>query len=121
MKHEAINLEEKFTRITEYYQPKIIAKMNDYHFKLAKLKGDFVWHTHPETDEAFIIMHGELEIELRNGKVTLRKGEMFVVPKGVEHKPFAMEECRVLLLEPVGTLNTGDAGGEKTVADPEWI
>ena len=70
MKHKAINLNEKFTRITKYYQPKIIAKMNDYHFKLAKLKGEFVWHTHPETDEAFIIMDGELEIELRDGKVT---------------------------------------------------
>ena len=73
MKHDTINLDVKFTRINEYYQPKIIAQMNDYHFKLAKLKGDFVWHTHPETDEAFIIMHGELEIELRDGKVTLRK------------------------------------------------
>ena len=121
MKHDAINLEEKFSRINEYYQPKIIAKMNEYHFKLAKLKGNFVWHIHPETDEAFIIMHGELEIELRDGKVTLGKGEMFVVPKGVEHKPFAREECHVMLFEPVGTLNTGDAGGERTVADPEWI
>lgn len=121
MKYEAINLGGKFTKITDYFQPKIIAQMNDYHFKLAKLQGDFVWHSHSETDEAFIILEGILDIEFRDGQVTLRKGEMFVVPKGVEHKPFARAECHLMMIELAGALNTGDTGGERTVTNPEWI
>lgn len=121
MKYKAINLDEKFSKVKEYFQPKIVAQMNDYHFKVVKVKGDFVWHSHPETDETFIILDGELDIEFRDGKVTLKKGEMFVVPKGVEHKPIAKKECKMMLVEPAGTLNTGNTGGEKTVASPEWI
>ena len=121
MKPEVINLNEKFLKIDAYYQPKIIAQLNENHFKLGKVKGDFVWHSHPETDEAFMVVDGELEIEFRDGKITLRKGEICVVPKGVEHKPFAREECHIMMIEPAGTVNTGDAGGEKTVENPEWI
>jgi mannose-6-phosphate isomerase-like protein (cupin superfamily) len=121
MKPDSINIREKFLKITEYYQPKIIARLNDYHFKLVKVKGDFVWHSHPETDEAFIIIDGELEIEFREGKVALKTGEMCIVPKGVEHKPFAGNECCIMLIEPAGTLNTGNSGGERAVENPEWI
>jgi len=121
MTPEPINLKDKLAKFSAYYQPKIIAQMNDYHFKLAKLLGEFVWHSHPETDEVFIVIDGELEIEFRDGPVTLKAGEMIVAPRGVEHKPNARVECHVLLVEPAGTLNTGDAGGEKTVAAPDWI
>ena len=121
MKPDVINFQEKYLKFTEYYQPRIIAALNDYHIKLAKIKGEFVWHSHPETDEAFIIIEGELEIEFNDGTIHLKKGELCVIPRGVEHKPFAREECRVLLIEPGGTLNTGNAGGDKTVENPEWI
>lgn len=121
MKPDVINLQKKFIKIAAYYQPKIIAQLNDYHIKLAKLKGEFVWHSHSETDEAFIIIEGELDIEFKDGTVHLKEGEMCVVPRGLEHKPVAREECRVMLIEPGGTLNTGDAGDEQTVENPEWI
>ena len=121
MKPDIINFREKFQIIKRYYQPKIIASLNDYHFKLAKLKGEFVWHSHPETDEAFVIISGELAIDFRDGTIILKEGEMCVIPKGVEHKPNPREECQVLLIEPAGTVNTGDAGGNKTVENPEWI
>lgn len=116
----AINLEQKLALISEHWSPKIIAQMNDYHFKLAKIKGEFVWHSHADTDEVFIVLEGSLDIELRDGIVTLNKGEMFVVPKGIEHKPAAKEECHIMLVEPAGTVNTGGAGGELTAAE-EWI
>lgn len=115
-----VNLAEKLARITDQWSPKIVAQMNDTHFKLVKLQGDFVWHSHPETDEVFIVLEGELRIDFRDGAATLGKGEMIVVPRTVEHKPHAEEECHVMLVEPAGTPNTGDAGGERT-AEPEWI
>ena len=121
MSKSAINLENKLTKISEYWSPKNIAQLNDYHFKLVKVQGEFVWHTHAETDEVFIIIEGELQIDFRDGPVTLKKGEMFVVPKGVEHKPIATQECHILLVEPVGTINTGDVGGDLTAPDNEWI
>lgn len=121
MTQEAINLKDKLSKITERWSPRIVAQMNDYQFKLAKLQGEFVWHSHPETDEVFIVLEGHMGIDFRDGAVTLREGEMIVVPKGVEHKPYADEECHCLLIEPAGTLNTGDAGGERTVEDLEWI
>lgn len=121
MTYSAINLQEKLRCFTQHWSPKIIAGMNDYHLKLAKLKGEFVWHNHEETDEVFIVLHGEMRIEFRDGAVHLSAGDMFVVPKGVEHKPFAENECNVLLIEPAGTVNTGDAGGDLTSNDPEWI
>ena len=95
--------------------------MNDYHFKLAKVQGEFVWHDHPETDEVFLVVKGSLEIHFRDGKVALNEGEMYVVPKGVEHKPVADEECHILLVEPAGTVNTGDVLDEKTAPNDIWI
>jgi|ERR1051326_2452786 len=120
MARAPINIAEKFTKFSEQWAPKIIAQMNDYHVKIVKIQGDFVWHSHPETDEMFFVLDGELTIHLRDGDVTLRPGEMYVVPKGLEHKPEAKAECRMMLVEPAGTPNTGDAGGERT-AEPAWI
>lgn len=121
MKYSAVNLEERFAKFSDHWSPKIIAQMNDYHFKLVRLQGDFVWHRHVDTDEVFIVLDGEMSIEFRDGKVDLRAGELFVVPKGVEHKPSARSECRVMLVEPAGTINTGDTGGDLTAADNVWI
>ncbi len=118
---DVINLKQKFTLFTELWQPKIVAQMNDYHVKLARIQGDFVWHSHPETDEIFLIVQGHLRIDLRDGALDLDEGELCVIPKGVEHKPYARHECWILMVELAGTLNTGDASGERTVAEPEWI
>lgn len=114
MARAAINFTEKFRLFAEQWQPMIIAEMNDYQFKLAKIQGDFVWHAHNDTDEAFIVLDGVLRIDFRDGAVELSAGEMFVVPKGVEHKPYAEHEVKIMLIEPRGTVNTGDAGGERT-------
>lgn len=108
MKAEKINIAEKFEQVTEYWEPKIIEQMNDYQFKLAKFKGDFTWHDHKETDEVFFVIEGEMQIDFRDRSVVLKAGEMFVVSKGVEHKPYAKEECKVMLIESAGTVNTGD-------------
>ncbi len=121
MNHQPINFGKKLTLFTEPWSPRIIAGMNDYHFKLVRIKGDFVWHSHPETDEAFIVLDGSMQIDFRDGTVALNAGEMYVVPRGVEHKPFAQKECSLLLIEPAGTVNTGDTGGDRTVKEPEWI
>ena len=121
MTYIPINFKEKLAKLTEQWQPRVVAQLNDYQFKIAKLQGDFIWHSHPETDEAFIILAGELDIEFRDGKVHLREGDMYIVPKGLEHKPFAEEECSILLIEPLGTTNTGDAGGERTAEQNVWI
>jgi len=121
MKYSPINLEEKLDKFSEHWSPKIIAQMNNYHFKLVKFQGDFVWHSHADTDEVFIALDGEMSIEFRNGKVDLKAGEMFVIPRGVEHKPSAKEECKIMLVEPAGTINTGDAGGELTTEENVWI
>ena len=121
MSKTAINLQDKFSKFTEQWSPKIIAQMNDYHFKLAKVQGEFVWHAHPETDEVFLVMKGQLDIHLRDGMVTLNEGEMYVVPRGVEHKPVAKDECHILLVEPAGTVNTGDVVSDKTASNDTWI
>ena len=121
MKFEAINFSEKLSRFSEQWEPKIIAQMNDYHFKVVKLQGEFVWHKHEETDEVFIVLKGEMSIAFKDGSVLLKAGEMFVVPKGAEHKPIAGDECNVILVEPSGTINTGDAGGEMTADNKVWI
>lgn len=121
MKDVPVNLNEKLSKFSEHWTPKIVAQMNDYHFKLAKFQGEFVWHSHAETDEVFLVLDGEMIIEFRDGNVALKTGEMFVVPKGVEHKPFAESECAVMLVEPAGTRNTGDAPGELTAEDNVWI
>lgn len=121
MDAKVINFKEKFTLFAEYWSPKIVAQMNDYHFKIAKIQGEFVWHKHDETDETFIVIAGKMRIDLRDGTAFLQTGEMIVVPKGMEHKPIAEEECHILLIEPAGTVNTGDTGGEMTVEKVEWI
>ena len=116
-----INVSEKFSKFSDHWAPKIIAQMNDYHFKLARIQGEFVWHSHADTDEVFIVVDGEMTIHFRDGDVNLQRGELFVVPRGVEHKPSATRECKIMLVEPAGTINTGDAGGPKTAADGVWI
>ena len=121
MEYAAINFEEKLARFSEHWSPKIVAQMNDYHFKLVKFQGEFVWHNHANTDEVFIVLDGQMAIDFRDGRVDLKTGEMLVVPKGVEHKPIAEDECKILLVEPAGTINTGDAGGELTAEDDVWI
>ncbi len=121
MEHKAINLRDKLERFSEYWAPRILSSFNDYHVKLAKVKGEFVWHAHPETDELFLVLDGNLAIEFRDGRVTLSEGEMFIVPKGVEHKPAAETECHLLLIEPAGTINTGDAVSRLTAQDDVWI
>ncbi len=114
MKYEAINIRRKLDLFDEQWAPKVVAEMNDYQFKVVKLEGDFVWHDHPETDETFFVIEGELRIDFRDGHVRLSEGEMFVVPKGVEHKPYAEKEVKLMLIEPRGVLNTGHEGGERT-------
>lgn len=121
MPYSPINLANKFEQFSEHWSPKIIAQLNDYHFKVARVQGDFVWHSHPETDEVFMVIEGEMVICFRDGQVTLKTGEMYVVPKGVEHKPYAQNECKILLVEPAGTVNTGDAGGALTAENNVWI
>jgi mannose-6-phosphate isomerase-like protein (cupin superfamily) len=118
---QAINFARKFALFGELWQPKVVAEMNDYQFKIVKLQGDFIWHDHKDTDETFIVIDGELRIDFRDGAVRVSAGEMFVVPRGVEHKPYAAKEVRLLLIEPRGVLNTGEAGGERTAANDVWI
>jgi mannose-6-phosphate isomerase-like protein (cupin superfamily) len=121
MSYQPINLRNKFALFDEQWQPKVIAEMNDYQFKIVKLKGDFIWHDHQDTDETFIVVEGELRIDFRDGAVHVRAGEMFIVPKGVEHKTSAMDEVKLMLIEPRGVLNTGHAGGERTAQNDVWI
>jgi mannose-6-phosphate isomerase-like protein (cupin superfamily) len=121
MHRQAINFRQKFALFAGAWQPRVVAEMNDYQFKLVRLEGDFVWHAHAETDEAFIVLEGRLRIDFRDGAVELAAGEMFVVPKGVEHKPFADGEAKVLLVEPRGVVNTGQATGEWTARNDVWV
>ncbi|HLO13210.1 MAG TPA: cupin domain-containing protein [Anaerolineales bacterium] len=121
MNYQPINLQDKLAKFSEQWSPKVIAQMNDYHFKIAKVQGEFIWHDHPETDEVFLVLKGQLEIQLRDGNVVLHEGEMFVAPKGLEHKPVAEQECHILLVEPAGTVNTGEVVNEKTAANDVWI
>jgi mannose-6-phosphate isomerase-like protein (cupin superfamily) len=121
MDYEPINLKDKLAKFSEHFSPKVVARMNDYEFRLVKIEGDFVWHSHAETDEVFVVVEGEMRIDFRDGAVHLKAGEMFVVPRGVEHKPFAGRECAIMLVEPAGTVNTGEAGGELTAANGVWV
>ncbi|MEB5091269.1 cupin domain-containing protein [Pseudomonas aeruginosa] len=118
---QAINFAAKLTLFDDRWQPRVIAQMNNYQFKLVKIEGDFVWHSHADTDETFIVLAGRLRIDFRDGAVHLGPGEMYVVPRGVEHKPFAEGEVRMLLVEPCGVRNTGDQGGERTAVNDLWI
>jgi mannose-6-phosphate isomerase-like protein (cupin superfamily) len=119
--YRPINLSDKFALIQEQWQPKVIAEMNDYQFKLAKIEGDFVWHSHADTDETFIVFSGHLRIDFRDGAVHLSPGDLYVVPKGVEHKPYADGEVQIMLIEPRGVVNTGEEGGERTAKNDVWI
>jgi len=122
MKPLKINFMEKFSRLPdEDYSVRIIAKMNDYEFKIVKFKGEFIWHSHPDTDETFIILDGKMILHFRDKLVELDKGEMIVIPRGVEHKPTSREGYKALLIEPEGVPNTGDADSEITIDKIEWI
>lgn len=125
---ETIDLAEKINQIEGHWQPRVVAEMNDYQFKVVKVKGDFDWHMHADTDETFVVLNGELRIEHRasphgdKSVIVLRAGQMAVVPKGVEHRPCAHSEVKLLLIEPRGVVNTGDgAAGERTVDNDQWI
>ena len=121
MASEKINLKEKLAKFSDYWSPRVIAEMNDYQFKLVKIKGDFVWHNHEDTDEFFLVIEGEMKIELKDDTVILKEGEIFVVPKGVEHKPYAEEECKIMIVEPRGVINTGDAESNLKASNDVWI
>lgn len=121
MSDVAINLQEKLAKFSEHWSPRVIAEMNDYQFKLAKVQGEFVWHSHPDTDEVFIVLAGEMTLEFRDKSVPLAAGEMYVVPRGVEHRPVASQECGIMLVEPRGVVNTGDAGGSYTAPNDVWV
>ena len=121
MTYTSINFRQKLGLFDERWKPKVIAEMNDYQFKVLKLQGDFIWHDHKDTDETFIVVEGDLRIDFRDGAVHVRTGELFVVPKGVEHKPYAENEVKLLLIEPRGVLNTGHKGGERTAENDVWI
>jgi mannose-6-phosphate isomerase-like protein (cupin superfamily) len=114
--NRVVNFEERFSRFSDRWSPKVIARLNDYEVKLVRIQGEFVWHTHTDTDELFLVLDGDLTIRLRDGDVALGAGELFVVPRGVAHCPRAESEVRALLLEPRGIVNTGDAGGGLTAA-----
>jgi len=109
-----VDLAEKLSRVAEHWSPKVVARLNDYEIKVVKLQGEFVWHRHDDTDELFLVVEGELTIQLREGDVTLGPGQLFVVPRGVEHCPIAAGEVHAVLVEPAGIVNTGDAGGPLT-------
>lgn len=119
--YSAINFADKYALFHEQWAPKVVAEMNDYQFKIARLEGEFVWHQHSETDETFIVLEGELVIYFRDGEVSVRAGEMYVVKKGIEHKPSAARETKLLLIEPRGVLNTGDETNERTAVNDVWI
>jgi mannose-6-phosphate isomerase-like protein (cupin superfamily) len=121
MKFQPINLQEKLAKFSDHWSPKIIARMNDCHFKLVKFQGDFIWHRHNDTDEVFMVLSGKMYIDFRDGKIELKQGELLVVPKGVEHKPNAEKQCEIMLVEPAGTINTGDPGCDLTAEDDLWI
>ncbi|MBC8648677.1 cupin domain-containing protein [Pseudomonas sp. MTM4] len=119
--YTAINFAQKYTLFHEQWAPKVVAEMNDYQFKIVRLEGEFVWHTHADTDETFIVLEGQLVIHFRDGGVTVSAGEMYVVKKGIEHKPSAARETKLLLIEPRGVLNTGDETNERTAVNDVWI
>ena len=116
-----INLASKYNKIDEHWSPKVVAEMNDYQFKLAKIKNDFIWHSHEDTDETFIVIEGKISIEFEDETVELSEGEMIVVPKGKKHRPYADEEAKIMLIEPKGVRNTGDILSDLTSDDNQWI
>lgn len=122
MEYKALNFEEKFSKLKDQWSPRVVAEMNNYQFKVVKIEGDFIWHSHKDTDETFIVLDGELRIDFRDGAVNLKSGEMFIVPRSVEHKPYAGKEVKILLIEPRGVLNTGDSDPSQFTAENDiWI
>jgi mannose-6-phosphate isomerase-like protein (cupin superfamily) len=119
--YRAIRFADKLSLIDDQWQQRVVAEMNDYQFKLVKIEGDFIWHDHADTDETFIVLDGELRIDFRDGAVNLAAGDMYVVPRGVEHKPYAEKEVQMLLIEPRGVKNTGSVDSERTAANDMWI
>jgi mannose-6-phosphate isomerase-like protein (cupin superfamily) len=117
----AVNLAEKFSLFFDYWSPKIVGELNGQQVKLAKLKGEFVWHSHEKEDELFFVVKGCLRMKLRDSEALIREGEFLIVPLGTEHLPIADEECHVVLLEPASTLNTGNIENERTVSQPERL
>ena len=118
---DKVNLAQKFSLFQDHWKPRIAGELNGQYIKLAKVKGEFVWHRHENEDELFLVVKGKLLIKLRDQDISLEPGELVIIPKGVEHLPVAEEEVHLLLLEPKSTLNTGDVQNERTVTDEEWI
>lgn len=121
MNRQPINLAAKLDTFAEHWSPKIIAQMNDHHFKLVKFAGEFVWHEHHDTDEVFLVLEGSMTIHFRDGDISLAAGEMFVVPRGIAHKTSAAVECKAMLVELAGTVNTGEVADQKTAPNDTWI
>lgn len=121
MPSEVVRLAEKLAKMSEHWSPRVVAELNDYQIKLVKVSGEFVWHDHRDTDELFLVLEGSLRIDMRDRSVQLNAGELFVVPRGVEHRPVAREECHVLLIEPRGVVNTGEAGGALQAENDVWL
>ena len=119
--YRAVNFAEKLKLFSDQWQARVVAEMNDYQFKLVRIEGDFIWHEHADTDETFIVLDGQLRIDMRDGSVLISAGEMFVVPKGTQHKPYAEREVKLLLIEPRGVKNTGEESNERTAANDVWI
>jgi len=118
---DKVNLKNKFQLFNTFWTPKILGEVNGSHVKIFKAKGEFIWHSHKDEDEFFLVVKGQLNIKLRDREIHLKEGEFFIVPKGVEHMPYAKEEAHVLLFEPKAVINTGNATSDKTVENPEWI
>lgn len=119
--YQPINLKEKLAKFSDRWAPRVIGELNNYQIKVVKIEGEFVWHSHAETDELFLVINGRMAIEFRDGQVDLAPGELYIVPRMVEHRPVAKEECHILLIEPRGVVNTGDAGGELTAENDVWV
>lgn len=121
MNLQKVNLQEKYNLFSEHWQPKVVGALNGQHVKLAKLQGEFVWHKHDHEDELFMVIKGSLDIEFRDKTITINEGELLIVPRGVEHRPVAVEEVHLMLFEPASTVNTGDQKNDKTVEELEWL
>ena len=122
MNYKSINFSKKLNLFNEHWQPKVISEMNNYQFKIAKIKGEFIWHSHKDTDETFIVLKGEIQIDFKDGNVVVKQGEMFVVPAGVEHRPSSYEESHIMLIEPKGVVNTGEIVDSNLRAENDvWI
>ncbi len=118
---EKVNLDQKFALFNEQWKPKIVGELNGQHVKLGKIKGSFVWHQHENEDELFLVVKGRMRLEFRDSTVDVDEGEFIIVPRSIEHRPVADEECHILIFEPASTLNTGNVQDEFTVEEPEWI